>query len=102
MEDRGANESQRSLAGVLDEYLSSIRHNLTQTLPENPREDPQAYADRWAALGDVRRVQTAYELLAYPHFTPEREQLENAAGTWVGLKEEGLVTAQELRKLVSA
>lgn len=97
--ERAAQEYQRSTAGVLHEYLSDVRVALSNQIPQNPHDDPQIHAERWAALGDVGRVQAAYELLAYSRFTPEREQRENAPWAWINLRQEGVHQLARVKEL---
>ncbi|MEW9515736.1 hypothetical protein [Streptomyces tubercidicus] len=92
-------KSNRSPAGIMEEYLTDVQVNLLQTLPQNPHENPEAYAQRWAAYGDVGRVHSAYQLLSCPYFTPEREQQENAADAWVRLKQEGIGERQRVKEV---
>ncbi|MGW8600791.1 hypothetical protein ACWGLB_17870 [Streptomyces sp. NPDC055893] len=99
LEQRAAQDQYRSPAGVLHEYLSDVRVVLSNQIPRNPTDRPQTHAERWAALGDVGRVQAAYELLAYSQFTPNREQRENAPWAWINLRQEGVRELSRLKEL---
>ncbi|MFD5620850.1 hypothetical protein [Streptomyces yangpuensis] len=99
LEQRAAQDHHRSPAGVLHEYLSDVRVALSNQIPQSPTDDPQTHAERWAAPGDVGRVQAAYELLAYSQFTPEREQREKAPWAWTNLRQEGVRELSRVKEL---
>ncbi|WP_159024594.1 hypothetical protein [Streptomyces scabiei] len=94
IEARAITEHQRSPAGILEDYLTDIQVNLSRGLTGNTPD-----FDRSSALRDVTRVHAAYDLLAYPNFTPEREQHEKLAEAWIGLRQEGVSDRQRLKEV---
>jgi murein L,D-transpeptidase YcbB/YkuD len=93
IEERATKEHQRSVAGILEDYLTDVQVNLARGLGDS------LDFDRSSALRDVSRVHAAYDLLAYTTFTPEREQHEKLAEAWLGLSQEGVSDRRRLKEI---